>query len=417
MNTSINADQPKRPRVLMLIENESYPWDRRMRLQAQTLRQAGYHVSVICPKGEGFERKTYEVVDAVTVYRYPAIQASKGAFGYLIEYSWAFFCSFVLCCLVWAIDGIDVIHAANPPDCFFPLARLFKLFGKKFVFDEHDLCPELYDSKFGRQDSAYRALMFFEKQSYAAADLVISTNESYRRIAQERGRLPDARVAVVRNAPPECFSRTDPRTELKEGFPHLLVYLGVMGKQDGVDRVVRAAHHLIRDHARRDVLFVLIGKGECWQALQNLSRELDIEKYLRFPGRVSDELLLQYLSTADVGLAPDPPDRMNQLSTMTKIVEYMACELPIVSFDLLESRRSAGDAAVYVEKDDPQLFAAAINDLLNDPARRERMGRIGRERVHEFVGWRHSGKALLEAYSRLDKSVTSSLPSPFVERL
>ena len=323
-------------------------------------------------------------------------------------------CSFVLCCLVWTIDGIDIIHAANPPDCFFPLARLFKLFGKKFVFDEHDLCPELYDSKFGRQGSIYRALMLFQRHSYAAADLVISTNESYRQIAQERGRLSDSRVAVVRNAPPDSFCRTEPRLELKEGFPYLLVYLGVMGKQDGVDRVIRAAHHLIHEQGRRDVLFVLVGKGECWQALQNLSRELEVDKFVRFPGRISDDLLLDYLSTADVGLAPDPPDRMNQLSTMTKIVEYMACERPIVSFDLLESRRSAADAAVYVEKDDPQMFAAAISDLLNDPARRDRMGRIGCERVEQFVGWRHSGKALLEAYSRLDGTLTPSLASPVI---
>jgi glycosyltransferase involved in cell wall biosynthesis len=232
--------------------------------------------------------------------------------------------------------------------------------------------------------------------------LVISTNQSYREIARERGGIQDERSAIVRNGVDRSqFYRRKPRLELKKPFPYMALYLGVMGKQDGVDRVVQTAHHLVHTYGRRDVLFLMVGNGECWQELQDLSRELGVAEMMRFVGRIPDDLLLDYLSTADVCLAPDPPDRMNQLSTMTKIMEYMACERPIVSFDLVETRRSAGDAAIYVEGEDPKEFARSLNDLLNDPARRERMGQVGLDRTLHLVGLNYQRKALLDAYARL----------------
>lgn len=405
-----DVGKSKTSRVLMLLENGSFPFDRRMRHLAEALREAGYKVSVICPKGEDRDRRRFEVLDGIKVYRYPMLFHASHRLGYLFEYSWALCCLGALSLLVWLRDGIDIIHCANPPDIMFLLAWPFKVFGKKFVYDQHDLCPELYQSKFERQGYVYRTLLFLEKHSYHAADLVISTNQSYRDIARERGGIPDERSVIVRNGVDITrFYRRTPRPELKREFAYMALYLGIMGKQDGVDRVVQAAHHIVHTFGRKDVLFVLIGKGECWEGLQKMSEELQVSEAVQFLGFVSDDLLIDYLSTADVCLAPDPPDRMNQLSTMTKIMEYMACQRPIVSFDLLETRRSAGDAAVYVEKEDTKAFAHAVVELLDDQARREKMGEIGLERSVRLVGLDRSRKALLEGYSRLVRKAPTSL--------
>jgi glycosyltransferase involved in cell wall biosynthesis len=399
MNTNTKSKPCK---VLMLIENLSFPWDRRMRHLGLALQKAGYEVRVICPKGENQDRSSFELVQGIRVYRYPMLHQASGGLGYLFEYSWAFLCTTFLSLFVWLHDGFDIIHSANPPDIFFLLAWPFKLLGKKYVYDQHDVCPELYESKFERRDGAYRALLFLEKLSFRVADLVISTNESYREIARERGGIPDERSVIVRNGVDRSqFYRRPPRPELKDPFPFMALYLGVMGKQDGVDRVVQTAHHLAHTYGRQDVLFLMVGNGECWQELQDLGRELGVGEMMRFVGRIPDDLLLDYLSTTDVCLAPDPPDRMNQLSTMTKIMEYMACERPIVSFDLAETRRSAGEAAIYVAGEDPKEFARALNDLLNDPDRRAQMGRVGLDRTLRIVGLEHQRRALLEAYARL----------------
>ena len=401
--TQMKKDQKSVPRrVLMLVENLSFPWDRRMRHLATALRQAGYEVRVICPKGETQDRRSFEIFQGISVYRYPIFFQANGALGYLIEYPWAFFCTAILSIFICIRHGFDIIHSANPPDIFFFLAWPFKLLKKKFVFDEHDVCPELYESKFQRQGLVYRALLMMEKLSYHTANLIISTNQSYNDIARERGGVRDRRLAIVRNGVDmSYFHMRKPRPELKEPFPYMAVYLGVMGKQDGVDRVIRAVHHILHALRRRDLVVVMIGKGECWAELQELARTLRVDDNVRFVGHISDELLLDYLSTADLCLAPDPPDRMNQLSTMTKILEYMACQRPIISFDLVESRRSAGEAAVFVEGDDPRAFGQAISELLDDRPRRERMGRVGLERSIHLIGWNRSREALLEAYSRL----------------
>jgi glycosyltransferase involved in cell wall biosynthesis len=394
-------------RVLMLIENLSFPMDRRMRQEAMALCQAGYAVSVICPRGDNQDRSGFEMYEGIRVYRYPLYwQASSGP-AYILEYSWAMLCTFALMIWISVRHGFDCVHAANPPDLFALLFKPFGLFGKKFVYDQHDLCPETYESKFNRQNWIYRHLLRLERHSYRVASLVIATNQSFCDIARSRGDVPPEKLVIVRSGPDLThFQPTAPVPRLKRGFPFMVAYLGVMSLQDGVDRVVSAAHHLQQLRARPDVLFALIGKGDQWENLRLQARDLGLNGTVEFTGRIPDAELLQYLSTADVCIAPDPPVPLNHMSTMNKILEYMACGKPIVSFDLVESRRSAGAAAVYVDRDDPRLLAKEIDALLNNPTRRQEIGEYGRERLASELDWSHSAGKLVEAYARLSNAPT-----------
>jgi len=386
----------------MLIENLSFPMDRRMRQEAIALQQAGYTVSVICPRGERQERKGFEICEGIRVYRYPLYWQASSAPGYIIEYLWALLCTFTLMLWLFLRHGFDYVHAANPPDLFALLYTPFRLFGIRFIYDQHDLCPETYESKFHRRDFAYRILLRLERYSYKVADVVIATNQSFHEIARTRGNVPDEKLVIVRSGPDlKRFRATFPQPALKKGFPYMVVYLGVMSQQDGVDRVISAAHHLQQLRGGRDVLFSLIGKGDQWANLRQQARDLGVDGTVNFTGRIPDDELLQYLSTADVCIAPDPPIPLNHMSTMNKIMEYMACAKPIVSFDLVESRRSAQDAAVYVEVDDAKRLAEEIDSLLNDPARRRRLGEHGQARVRNELDWSHSSRKLVEAYARL----------------
>lgn len=390
------------PRVLMLIENLSFPMDRRMRQEAAALRGAGYQVTVICPRGENTDQAAFEMFEGIRVYRYPLYWQARNGPGYLLEYGWAMACTLILTLWISAKHGFDYLHAANPPDLFFLVALPFIMFGKRFVYDQHDLCPETYEAKFGRRDWLYRLLLTLEKCSYRVASLVISPNRSFSDIAYQRGNVPAARLAIVRSGPDlQHFQKVDPDPALKQGYEFMVVYLGVMSLQDGVDRVVRAARLLLERRGRNDVLFALIGKGDCWLELQELAKSLGLNGSVKFTGRIPDAELLSYLSTADVCVAPDPPIPLNNMSTMNKIMEYMACGKPIVSFDLLESRRSAAGAAVYVDGDDPQSFAEAIDSLLADPEMRDEIGAFGYQRVQSELSWDHSARALVEAYAGL----------------
>jgi glycosyltransferase involved in cell wall biosynthesis len=403
-------EKPKR--VLMLIENLSFPMDRRMYQQALALQNDGYQVSVICPKGQNTDRTPFEIVDHICVYRYELHFEANSGLGYLLEYGWAMLRTVGLMwrCLIRA--GFDIVHVANPPDLFFAVAAPFKLMGKKFVYDQHDLCPEVYEAKFGRRDRIYTVLLWLEKLSYRMADLVISPNLSYREIALTRGSVPSGKVEVVRSAPDlDRFHGVEPQPQLKKSASYLIAYLGVMGRQDGVDRALHAASHLIKTLGRRDVRFVFIGNGECWNELQELAAELELTPYVEFTGRIPDAEVLAYLSTADICVAPDPPSRLNDLSTMNKILEYMACRKPIVSFYLTEARRSAADAALFVEKDDPACFAGAILRLMNDSELRAQMGEFGFERVAGQLSWEHSKANLIAAYRRISRQAFTTIPA------
>jgi glycosyltransferase involved in cell wall biosynthesis len=395
---------PRRGSVLLLVENLSVPADRRVWSEAQALRRAGYRVSVICPRGKLLDTSAYEVLEGVAIHRFPQPFEGNGRWNYLLEYGWALLACFGLSLHVWRTRGFDVLHVGNPPDLFFPLAWFFKLFGKRFVFDQHDVCPETYLSKFegGKPGLLHRLLLFCEKRSYRAADVVIVTNQSYRRIALERGRVPEDRVFIVRNSPNlDLFAGAKPDPSLKDGFRHLVAFVGIMAHQDGVDYLLRAAHHVVRGLGRDDVLFVLIGTGPAWGDLQRLHAELGLGDNVRFTGRIPDAPMLRILATADVCASPDPCNPLNDISTMTKLMEFMAMGKASVSFELAEARYSAQDAAVYIPNNDWRAFGDAIVALLEDPERRARMGESGRQRIRGELSWSRSESNLRAAYDRV----------------
>ncbi|GGN34464.1 glycosyltransferase family 4 protein [Streptomyces fuscichromogenes] len=385
-------------RALILVENLSVPFDRRVWQECTTLRDAGWTVHVICPQGSKRDTEPEAEIDGVRIHRYPLRAATGGPAGYLKEYGSALWHT---ARLARKVGPVDVVHACNPPDLLFLPALWLKRRGARFVFDQHDLVPELYLSRFGRgKDLLYRAVCALERRTYRAADIVLATNESYRDVAVRRGGRRPEDVFVVRSAPAiERFQPVPAEPRLKRGKPHLLCYLGVMGPQDGVDYALRALANLRDELGRTDWHAVFVGSGDAFDAMVELSRQLGLGEQVEFTGRIPDADLVRYLSTADVCLSPDPRNPLNDVSTMNKVLEYMAMGRPIVSFDLKEARVSAGEAAVYAPANDEAEFAELIALLLDDPDKRARMGKIGQERVSGPLSWRHSQASLLAAYA------------------
>ncbi|MDS0132524.1 MULTISPECIES: glycosyltransferase family 4 protein [unclassified Amycolatopsis] len=390
-------------KALILVENLSVPFDRRVWQESTTLRDAGWEVHVICPQGTKRDTEAEAVVDGVHIHRYPLKAATGGPAGYLQEYGTALWHTLRL---ARKVGPVDVVHACNPPDLLYLVAKVLKRQGARFVFDQHDLCPELYLSRFDRgQDLLYRGVCALERATYRAADVVISTNESYKQVARIRGGKKPEDVFVVRSAPVvERFHEVPAEPELKKGKPHLLAYLGVMGPQDGVDYALRALAKLRDEVGRTDWHAVFVGSGDAFDDMVALSAKLGLANQVEFTGRISDEDLVRYLSTADVCLSPDPLNPLNDVSTMNKVMEYMAMSKPIVSFELREARVSAGDAAVYAPANDESAFAKLVAQLLDDPEERARMGKLGQARVAGPLSWENSAKALLAAYEHAVKS-------------
>jgi glycosyltransferase involved in cell wall biosynthesis len=388
-------------KILILVENLPSPFDRRVWQEAGTLRDAGYGVSIICPTGKGCEKKR-ELVDGIDIWRYDLPKEGSGALGYLVEYSAALLMTFLLSLKVWWKSGFDVVHACNPPDLFFLVGGFFKLFGKKFVFDHHDANPELYEAKFGRRGFLWKVMLWLEKLTFKTADVSIATNHSYRRIAIERGGMEPDKVFVVRSGPSlERMKIVPPVEALKKGRRYLVGYVGVMGKQEGIDYLLRAAAHLVHEMKRGDVHFGLVGGGTSLDEMKALAQELRVSDQVSFTGRVSDGALLAMLNTADVCVNPDVANEMNDISTMNKVMEYMALGKPIVQFDLAEGRFSAGEASLYARRNDAADLALKIAELLDDPARRAAMGAFGRRRVENELEWRHEAPKLIAAYEAL----------------
>ncbi|MBZ5667067.1 MAG: glycosyltransferase family 4 protein [Acidobacteriia bacterium] len=405
-------------RVIFLVENMSFPQDRRVRQEAEALATRGWKVSVICPRGGTDGSSSFEVIDNIKVYRYRQPFQGGGMLGYVLEYGWAMLASFILILSIWAKDGFDVLHAANPPDLFFLVAAPFLLCGKKFVYDQHDLCPELLAFKFQRATALRSILFFLERCSYRLADLVIVTNQSAYETARKRGGVQPEKLCIVRNGPDlRYFNSIAPCPYLKDPARYLVVYVGSIAKQDGVDTLVKAANHIIHTRGRTDVKFALLGDGDSLQELRDLVGVLGIERYVSFAGWVGDSKLLEYLSTADVCAAPDAPVPINQLSTFIKIMEYMSCGKVTVSFDLLESRRTAGPAAMFVCTHNPESFGNAILEILDDPLRRERLGQLALERVRTTLHWGLSSEVLVTTYEQVIQRGVLRVHHPEYERL
>lgn len=384
--------------VLIIVENLPVPNDRRVWLEANTLRDAGYGVSIISIKGRNATR-SYEVLDGISIFRYPAPPQTKGTLSFVIEFAYCWLASFLLSFRVLFTKGFDVIHACNPPETFWLIGLFYKLFGKKFIFDHHDLSPEMYESRFNKRGLAYRLLLLLERLTFRTADVVITTNETHRRIAVERGGYPAERVYIVRSGPDHNrLYPVTPDPTLKDGFRYMVAYLGVINPQDGVDLFVRAADYIVRDRGRQDILFVVMGTGDAELSLRDLATELGISQYMHFTGWVEMDTIRAYLSTADVCVDSIPKTPYSDACTMNKVLEYMSAARPIVTFDLVESRVSAQEAAVYATPNEVPDLAEKILALLADNTAREHMGQFGRARIVNELAWEHQSKNLIAAY-------------------
>lgn len=387
-------------RVLIIVQNLPVPFDRRVWMEATTLQRAGYRVSVICPKAKGFTHSR-EVIEDIDIHRYGLPIDAKGAIGFIVEFAWCWLRTLMKSLRIAVVGrGFDVIHACNPPDTYWLLSLLYRPFGTRFIFDHHDLSPEMYEAKFGRNDGlAMRGLRWLERVTFRTADVVIATNESHKRIAVERGGVPAERVYVVRSGPDLGRLETFPRDpSWKAGKRFLVAYLGEICAQDGVEYLVQAMRLLRDDLGRHDVHCVLVGGGPHQEAVKRYARAQGVDDLCTFTGRVSDQDLCRILSSADVAVDPDPKTPWSDQSTMNKIMEYMFFGLPIVGFALTENRTSARDAMVVVDNNDPAELARAIRGLLDEPARREQMSESGKARLRSALAWEHSVPHLLAAY-------------------
>ena len=390
--------------VLVIVQNLPVPLDRRVWLECQALRARGYDVSVICPKGPGDPAR--EVIEGVHLYKYRPPPAARGLLGYALEFAYCWLRTAALSFAVWRERPFQALQACNPPDTYWLLGRLWKRRGVHFVFDHHDLNPELFLSRFGAPTTArerweLRALTWLERQTFRTAERVISTNESYRSIAVSRGGCDAATVKVVRSGPDTATMRPLVPGARPADDPFVLAYLGIMGPQDGVDTVLDVMEELVRTRGRRDVRAVLMGFGDCLDQLRTDCTSRGLDDVVTFTGRVDRAQIAEHLSAADVGLCPDARSPLNDVSTMNKVLEYMAHELPIVSFDLAESRVSAGPAARFVTSDKAADLAEGVVELLDDPERRRLMGRVGRARIEVELGWPAQAEPYVAVYQRV----------------
>jgi glycosyltransferase involved in cell wall biosynthesis len=384
----------------MLLENLPFPQDLRVRREAFALTSAGYHVAVICPSGKG--QSSREIINGVAVYRYPAPPPAQGLLSYFWEYAYSMTASFLMSLAVLFREGFDAIHAHNPPDTFVFIAMFYKIFGKRFVYDHHDLSPEMYVARFhgGGRPLVYRALVLFEKLSCRLADHVIVTNESYKKVAIERGRVSKQRVTVVRNGIEliRSLAPVEPDQDLRQMGKTIIGYVGVLGVQDGVDYLLRALNYLLRGLGRDGFYCVIVGFGDALEDLKSLAQQLALQDHVRFTGPIFGEGLRRLLAAADICVDSSPANPYTERSTMFKIMEYMSLGKPIVAFDLPEHRFTAREAAVYVIPNDERAFARALAQLMDDPHRRMALGATGSGRIKTQLAWDYSVPNLLSVY-------------------
>lgn len=392
------------PHVLIIVQNLPVPLDRRVWLECQALVHRGYRVSVICPKGPGDPARQH--IDGVDIYKYKPAPETDGLLSFAWEFAYSWVRTALLSMTVWRKRPFEIMQACNPPDTYWLLARLWRPFGVRFIFDQHDLNPELFISRFGKPSGGLptaelKGLLWLERQTYRAAHRVISTNESYKAIAQRRGHRDPADVTVVRSGPDTRQMRpVYPETPRPAGEINL-VYLGIMGPQDGVDQAVRVVDELVHRRGRTNVTATLMGFGDSLDELKALTTSLELDEHITFTGRVDRVLIAEHLSRADIGLCPDLKTPLNDISTMNKTMEYMSYGLPSVSYDLVETRISGADTVLYVPSGDINAFADAVEQLIDDPALRVELGRRARARVSAELDWRPQAEAYVSVFDEL----------------
>jgi glycosyltransferase involved in cell wall biosynthesis len=387
-------------RVLIVVENLPVPLDRRVWQEACALRDAGHEVTVICPQMRGFTQAE-EVLDGIQIYRHWISDEARGIRGFILEYATALWGELGCALKAWRRTGFDVIHLCNPPDLLFLVALPFKLLADvKVIYDVHDLWPEMFEAKFGKRGLLYWAVRLAERCTLALADAVMATNQSVLSAVKERGKKSDDEVFIVRTAPNKLNTATPADSALKKGKKHLVGYIGVMGNADGVSYLIEAARHIVQTRGRQDVQFLLMGSGPEHAELLRLRDSLGLADFIDMPGRVTNEFLFTGLQTMDLGVACDPINDYNDHCTMNKTLEYMAFSKAQVMFGTREGRFSANEAAHYVMENSAEKLGDAILDLLDDPARREQMGRLGHQRLTTELSWEKSVEQLQRAYAR-----------------
>lgn len=397
-----NIEAVMKRKILIIVENLPVPFDTRVWQEATTLVKNGYIVSVICPKGKGYDRER-EVIDGVNIFRHDLPFEGSAAFGYLREYSKALKEEKRLAKLIFKEIGFDVIHGCNPPDNIYLVAKKFKKYGVKYVFDHHDICPELFEAKFGRKglikNLLYLSQIYLERQTFKHSTFAFVTNESYKEIAIKRGKMNPNKVVVLRSGPKfERLKIKPPVESIKRGKKYMVGYLGVIGAQEGIEYILEAAKYLKEELNRDDIFWGIVGGGNHLEEMQKLCNDMELADCVEFTGRVPDEQLLDYLNTADVCVNSDTYNSMNDKSTMNKILEYMALKKPIVQFDLKEGRYSAQDASLYAEQNNAKDLADKILSLLENPRKRQEMGEFGYNRIINELSWEHTSKALIKGY-------------------
>ncbi len=404
----------RRPGVLVVVQNLPFVLDRRVRTECAALTRAGYQVTVVCPK-RSEDDPDVSSVDGVTVRGYPAPASTSGVWSYVVEFAVCWLRTAALSVRTARAEGFDVIQACNPPDTYWLLGLLWKLAGKRFVFDQHDLCPEVYEARFGKRGVLHRMLLLLERAQYGVADHVISTNPAYQEVARGRGHLEAARSSVVMSTPDRAMLRSEVQPALRNGRRHLVCYVGIMGPQDGVDRLVDAIDHYVNELDRDDTHFALLGFGDSLESLRRRASELELDEFVTFTGAVDHAEISRWLSTASVGVTPDPVNEFNHRSTMNKTLEYMAHGVPVVATELRETRRCAGEAAVYARDGSPEQLAQGVATLLDDPIRRRRMGRTGRLRIERDLAWELQAAAYLAVFDGLVDGRPTAPPSDDVQ--
>lgn len=383
----------------MLLENEPYPADVRVRNEAETLLAGGYRVTVLAPQADRGQSKS-EFVDGVEVVRFWLPNTSQNALGFILEYAVAHL-QLARLTLVRLLAGADIVHANNPPDTLGLLLVLARLLGRQAVFDNHDLFPDLFAVRYG-SPGLTRLLRVFQHIAFRTADLVLTTNESQREIVLDAVRRDPESVVVVRNGPRldtvrqtlGVSEREDPRRAAVE-----LLFLGALEPQDGVVTLAQVLHTLVERHSM-DVHLTVVGAGSSRIPLERHCSELGLDARVLFTGRVPHEHVPSLLERADICVDTAPCNELNHHSTMIKIAEYMAAGKPIVAFDLHETKRTAGDAALYAACDDVDDFAARIAEISASPELRREMVEQSTSRLPQLL-WEHSAEALLSGYRGL----------------